>query len=591
MDGFNNRKDYEGPYYISRITHEAINAKRITKNDLIIDEDGMANGPKAVMEKYEEERITAMGENDWRKVSHERFTQIENLIKSLATEMKNVQETFLTRVDDVDRRVKFHENTLKAPLTRSTSVSSDRRETRATKKRNSMGESGSQPTVSNLIDAIENAGNSGQIQAGQSAASKSIPNREPQEEEEPIHYEVWCNYEKRWTDHDARRCPRKKGKPNGCWKCKRMGHMKRDCPNEEVEGAGWGPEGPPQGRSASSQKNNSNYQTTRQIFRRANNGPAPESLPKMCNENDSDATKLMAKELLEATKSDKHPEGYEKIAQTYVRVKQWEEEDLVIREKAKKKEFLRVARIENVNKEECRRMIRVVGISDETKKTLAPISEVKKGKGMALFKATAELINRDILKDSKMAIDGTEEIAHVEVIAADSKKITTTGDDGKEIITLEPVWELKVEFLSKTYVTKVLHRFIYRKDLGIPYEFKYKYLEVLTDQEQENDDYVKREVKARNAKLIEKGQTPDWKYKGKSGVLELTRGLWEEQAKEQSQKRGRGEDWTPEKPPPSQKSKKDNGDENMNKIDGISNAQGPQVEIETEEMMGHNNNG
>ena len=104
---------------------------------------------------------------------------------------------------------------------------------------------------------------------------------------------------------------------------------------------------------------------------------------------------------------------------------------------------------------------------------------------------------------------------------------------------LEPSWDLKIEFFDRTLVQKVLHRFKFRKDLGVPYEFKYKYIEVLTDDEIDNDEYVRKEVRTRNAKLRNAGQTPDWKIKGKNGVLEISRGLWEEQAKEQAQKRAR----------------------------------------------------
>ena len=365
--------------------------------------------------------------------------------------------------------------------------------------------------------------------------------------------------------------------------------MKRDCPNEEVEGAGYGPEGPPENTRPTYQKRDSNYQNNRQIYRRANLGPPPDKLPKACNEHDSDAVKLMARELLENSKSEKQPGGNEKLVGTFVRTKRWEEEDQVIREKAKKKEFLRAARIEGSKKDECKRMVLIKGINEEVKKNLAPQGEIKKTRGASLFKSTVDIINRDILYSSQLAIQ-SEDVARVEVIEAEPQKVVTEKDDGKDLETSEPRWELKVEMFDLSTVQKILHRYTYRKDLGIANEIRYKYAEVLTDAEQENDEYVKREVKARNARLVELGQAPDWKFKGKTGVLEITRGLWEDQAREQaSQKRARDSNSSPPKEPPGKKDKI-TGDQNKNDKNGTDSSLLQQEQIDSEELSTQQNN-
>ena len=125
---------------------------------------------------------------------------------------------------------------------------------------------------------------------------------------------------------------------------------------------------------------------------------------------------------------------------------------------------------------------------------------------------------------------------------------------------------------------------------------------VLTEREMENDEYVRKELKARNEKLVEKGANPDWKVKGKPGVLELTRGLWEDQARdqtkerEQAQKRGREKDATPPHKlgqPPQIRRRQENNEnatEPQNEDDEALREHLQRPGIAPEELLSNNNN-
>ena len=600
MEGFNNQLDYQGPYFVKQVTMEAIKAKKLTYHELIIDSDGLANGPKSIMEDFEKNYVKNLKEEDWRNETNIKFETIMSMLGKMTEDISIFKNTMASRVDNVETTL----NQYKVNMPRSSSVG---RLTRSASRRSSIAtESGN---VASIVTNIE-SGNSTQTQVGQRASYSEVANnntqntrnKETQPEYVPINYNGWCAYEKCWTDHDARRCPKKADKPTGCWKCKRKGHNRSKCPNEYVPGAEWGPKGPPGERDNSYRKKDSNYQTSRQIYRRANMGPPPDQIPSACKESDSDAVKLMAKEFLEATKSDANPEGNDKFVRAYVKSKNWEEEDLFIREKAKKKEFIRAAKIEQAKKEECLRTILISGVDDETKNSLGTAAEIRRKKGLALFKAVAHEINDDILKTSHFALNGEEDVMEVEVIAAEPEPVTEVNDDGKDVVTLKPQWDLRVELVAPMLVNKILNRYELTNEIAPQNRYKYKYAMVLTESEMENDEYVQKELKARNDKLVEKGANPDWKVKGKPGVLELTRGLWEDQAreqtkeKEQAQKRSRDKDATPPHKlgQPPQLRRRQEGNENANEPQN-ENEESPQEQLQrpgisTEELFGNNNN-
>ena len=331
-------------------------------------------------------------------------------------------------------------------------------------------------------------------------------------------------------------------------------------------------------------------------------GPPPDQLPSACKESDSDAVKLMAKEFMEATKSDANPEGNDKFVKAYVKSKNWDEEDLFIREKAKKKEFIRAAKIEQARKEECLRTILISGVDDDTKNGLGTAAEIRRKKGLGLFKAVAHEINIDILKTSHFALNGEEDVVEVEVIAAEPEPVTEVNEDGKDVVTLKPQWDLRVELVAPMLVNKILNRYELRDEIAPKNGYKHKYTMVLTEREMENDEYVRKELKARNEKLVEKGANPDWKVKGKPGVLELTRGLWEDQARdqtkerEQAQKRGREKDATPPHKlgqPPQIRRRQENNEnatEPQNEDDEALREHLQRPGIAPEELLSNNNN-